>query len=505
MVIKLSKIIDKATLPLIFKNIYNLETNEFSIDSNKDFNFVKIETQKNIDTILKIDILQSGFYAALTLLPPINIESRMDKNTIIRIIIEDYKIEEKFINHQILDILLDNYNNNILVFREIFADGVPPKKGTNVSIKVYFDLETSKPKVLANGQVNFKDLKQYVFVKEGDILLKKTLPIEGTPGVSVNGKDLPPPPVKNKEINALDGVIVSEDGTTYTATYAGQLLFYNDKITINPFLTITGNLDYKSGNIVFGGTVDVTGDALAGFSINAENIIIQGIYEDAILKAKNSISIKTGIKGKNKKGEIIANGNVFSRYAENANINTFGDVEIEKYCHNSDIIANNIICESGTSVVVGGHLIATTEIRITNAGSKGSNDMLLHAGVSPNHRKEAEKLVIEIDKLKKSMNEMRAILSKLDLTDVNITNNPKVKKILDAIKVLKNRLPAIQEKYNEHKKKSINIDAIIIISGTIHPGVTIKFVDSLMIVPIEMSKVKFYYDKLSSEIKFVNL
>ena len=505
MVIKLSKIIDKATLPLIFRNIYNLEANEFTIDSSKDYNFVKIDTEKNIDTILKIDILQSGFYAALTLLPPINIETRMDKTAIINIITEDYKIEEKYINDKILDTLLESYNNNILVFREIFADGVPPKRGTNVSIKVYFDLEISKPKVLANGQVNFKDLKQYVFVKEGDILLKKTHPVEGTPGVSVNGKELPPPPVKNKEITALSGVTVSEDGTTYTAAYAGQLLFYNDNITINPFLTITGNLDYKSGNIVFGGTVDVTGDALAGFSINADNIIIQGIYEDAILKAENSISIKTGIKGKDKKGEIVAKGDVFSRYAENAKINTFGDAEIEKYCYNSDIVANRIICDSSSSVVVGGKLIATTEIRLFNAGSKGSNDMLLHAGISPTHKKEAEILITEIDKLNKSMNEMKAVLSKLDLTDPNIINNPKVKKILDAIKVLKTRLPAIQEKYNEHKKKSVNIDAIITINGVIHPGVTIKFIDSFMTVPTEMSKVKFYYDKLSSEIKFVNL
>lgn len=505
MVIKLSKIIDKATLPLIFKNIYNLEGNEFTIDSNKDFNFVKIDTEKSIETILKIDILQSGFYAALTLLPPINIETRMDKQTIIRIIIDDYKIEEKFINDQILDTLLESYNNNILVFREIFADGVPPKKGTNVSIKVYFDLEISKPKVLPNGQVNFKDLKQYVFVKEGDILLKKTHPIEGIPGVSVNGKDLPPPPVKDREINALSGVTISEDGTTYTAAYAGQLLFYNNNITINPFLTITGNLDYKSGNIVFGGTVDVTGDALAGFSIDAENIIIQGIYEDAILKAENSISIKTGIKGKNKKGEIVAKGNVFSRYAENANINTLSEAEIEKYCYNSDIVADRIICDSSSSVVVGGNLIATTEIRLFNAGSKGSNDMLLQAGISLIHKKEAEKLITEIDKSNKSMNEMKSILSKLDLTDANIINNPKVKKILDAIKILKTRLPAIQEKYNEHKKKSINIEAIITINGTIHQGVTIKLMDSSMIIPIEMSKVKFFYDKLNSEIKFENL
>jgi len=505
MLITVSKNISDKDLDSIAKKMYGIDPKQYDIVQTDTGYALDTTTDKICNTLMRVDILPTELSATITLLPPINTDIYLLRENITNTLTEEYSLHKEFIDYKSIDLLYEKYIKNIIIFKETIATGKPPINGTNVSIKTFFDMNTAKTKILPNGKVDFKNLNNHVFVKKDDILLKRIPPTEGTPGKTVVGKDITPTPGRDKEITILEGVQTNANNTEYHATISGQIIFYNDKISVNPLLEIRGNLDYKSGNIVFTGTVDVSGDALTGFSIKANDIIIQGIYEDAVLEATNSIIIKTGIKGKNKKGSIKAGSDVITRYSENANITARGNIEIDKYCLNSTLTANRIICKEKDSMTSGGVLTALREMHLFNVGSKGSNETTLQVGISLANVHKAEQLNIEVAKVKASFSHMKDAISKLNLNDPNVVNNPKIKKILETMAILKNRLPMLTDKCTEYKNRSYDKSAIISVEGTIVAGVKVKIIDSQMVLTSDMNKVKFYYDKATSEIKFTNL
>lgn len=505
MLINVLKPLSDKDIESIARKMYLFEPKEYTIVEGTTGYSIDTPTERIFNTIMYVDILSTGLSATITLLPPINTDLSLSKENIINTLTNDRSIQKDLIDYEILDHLYEEYMHNTIIFKELIATAKPPINGVDVSIKLFFDMSISKPKILPNGKVDYKTLNNYVFAKEGDMLLKRTPPTMGTVGKTVLGADINPVPGRDKEITALEGVTVNDDQTEYSASTAGQIIFYNDKIFVSPLLEIRGNLDYKSGNIVFKGTVDISGDALAGFSIKADDIIIQGIYEDAVLEATNSVIIKTGIKGKSKKGSIKAGTDVISRYAENANITAYGNIEIEKYCLNSTLTASTIICNEKNSMTSGGSLTALKEIQLFNVGSKGSNDMSLQVGISLANVNKADQLHIEISKVTTSLNQMKDVLSKINLSDPAVVNNPKIKKILEAMAILKKRFPLLTDRYNDYKRLSYDKSATITVEGNIVAGVKIRISDSQLILTSDMSNVKFYYDKESKEISFMSL
>ena len=98
-----------------------------------------------------------------------------------------------------------------------------------------------------------------------------------------------------------------------------------------PRLQIDGDVDMRIGNIRVEGNIHITGNVQSGFIIEADDIIVDGIVENAELKARNTIVIRRGIKGIISKGFVKAGGNVYIGYGENARILKGGELSIEKY------------------------------------------------------------------------------------------------------------------------------------------------------------------------------
>ena len=79
----------------------------------------------------------------------------------------------------------------------------------------------------------------------------------------------------------------------------GEATFINDKINVETVYTINGDIDLKTGNQFFLGTIIVIGNVEDGFSVKATgNIEVRGNVGKAELSAEGDVIVHQGITGK---------------------------------------------------------------------------------------------------------------------------------------------------------------------------------------------------------------
>lgn len=84
------------------------------------------------------------------------------------------------------------YNQNILI-----AQGLKPVNGIDESFVLLFKTNRDlKPKINEDGSADFYNLEIVENVTKGQVLCKFTPAVEGTDGISVNGKTVPHIPGK---------------------------------------------------------------------------------------------------------------------------------------------------------------------------------------------------------------------------------------------------------------------------------------------------------------------
>ena len=304
----------------------------------------------------------------------------------------------------------------------------------------------------------------------------------------------------DRQVEVVDGVYANLEKTEFRSKYNGHIILSGDTITVLPLLQIDGDVDMRIGNIRFEGTIHITGNVQSGFIIEADDIIVDGIVENAELKARNTIVIRRGIKGIISKGFVKAGGNVSIGYGENARISTGGELSIEKYCYNSTIEANSIIANGKDTIINGGEIKAFSTIKVSKIGSKSSGRMEVALGYSPLLQAKAEKVKVEITQLSDSISRISEALSKLNISDPKIQNNPKVKMLIDSADAFKRRLQLLEKKYNDLNSKSVCDAPRITVEDTIYPGVELKILGVSRIIKSEMTRVEFTYNEYAREI-----
>lgn len=121
---------------------------------------------------------------------------------------------------------------------------------------------------------------------------------KGEDGFSVTGEILKAEDGKELKITVSENV-VRRDNNFYTII--DGLLEYNFDgenvvIKVSNVYVVNGNVDFKTGNIEFPGSIIVSGEIMSGFSVvSGENVIAKVISGD--VKANGNIIVKEGIIG----------------------------------------------------------------------------------------------------------------------------------------------------------------------------------------------------------------
>jgi len=390
------------------------------------------------------------------------------------------------------------YNERVLV-----AEGQKPVNGTDGRIVYNFETETNKIRLKEiDGKVDYKELNKINNVVEGQMLAKIIPPQRGANGHTVTGKVLPAKDGKTATLEVGNNVKLSEDGTQAIASANGQVLVIGGKITVEPVYTVNGNVDLKSGNVLFLGSVMVKGNVEDGFAVKAAgNIEIHGSVGKCELDAEGDIIVRQGINGKST-GLIRAGGSIWSKFIENTNVEASGHVVVSDGIINSVVNCDKkIICRGKRASIVGGSLRATEIITAKTLGSIAGMETILEVGNDPKTKAQHEDLLNRKLTAEKSLEEIK----------LNILTLEKAKKV-------KKTLPEDKEKFlatmiRQKKEVEANIEEIlddikdvesylaqlksngkISASGKVFPGVKVLIKDAPLEVRNDFKAVTFVYE-----------
>ena len=284
------------------------------------------------------------------------------------------------------------------------AEGIPPKPGTDASVKYYFDIDHLKVGgAKAGGAVDFKDRGEIPHVKKGDLLAEKTPMIKGQPGIDVYGNPIPAPETRDMRLRCGGGAELAEDGLKVFAKTHGQpKCSFGGKISVFSEYKISGDVGLATGHIDFDGNVDVAGAVQDGFRVRGGSLKAKEILK-ADIEVTGDVRVSGGIIG----ARIRARGEVKAKYIENANIEVFGDVIAEKDIIGSEILASGA-CKVVRGKIISSMITAKQGIVAQDIGTQISKPCRLKAGAQDHIEKEVKGIHHALSRRRERLEELRS-------------------------------------------------------------------------------------------------
>ncbi|MDR2730965.1 MAG: FapA family protein [Treponema sp.] len=297
------------------------------------------------------------------------------------------------------------------------AEGLKPVNGKDAYIHYFFETDQTQIKLKegTNGRVNFKELNIIQNVVQNQPLAKKVPPEDGVDGKTVTGKILPARAGSDIPLPVGTNVHTNDDNDTIISDINGQVIVANGKINVEPVLTVEGDVNLKTGNIIFLGTVVITGNVEDTFSVKAAgNIEIRGTVSKAELDAEGDIIIYQGINGKGG-GKVRAGRSIWSRFLENANVEAGNMVVVTDGIINSNVDAiKSIVCMGKRASIMGGRIRAGEEINAKVLGNSTSGtETICEVGFDPHSKLELERFLALKTKSEGELEAMRLDLQTL--------------------------------------------------------------------------------------------
>jgi len=374
------------------------------------------------DSMASVDVDDSEMRVYVTVIPPG--ENGAD------LTVDAYKslLVQNRVYHGVKeDVLTEQADKPIYREKVEVAEGTRAVNGKDAYIHYNFETDQTKIRLKegTNGRVNFKELNIIQNVVQNQVLAKKMPPEDGIDGKTVTGKILPARSGNDIPLPVGTNVHVGDDDDSIVSNINGQVILAGGKINVEPVLTVEGDVNLKTGNIIFLGTVIITGNVEDGFSVKAAgNIEVKGTVSKAELDAEGDIIIYQGINGKSA-GKIRAGRSLWSRFIENANVEVGNMVVVTDGIINSNVDAiKSIICQGKRANIMGGRLRAGEEINAKVLGNSTSGtETICEVGFDPHSKIELERLM---DVKSTSEDELDTI--KLDLQ--TLINTKKQRKTL---------------------------------------------------------------------------
>ncbi|MDR0386509.1 MAG: FapA family protein [Treponema sp.] len=389
------------------------------------------------------------------------------------------------------------YKENVQV-----AEGSPPVHGRDSYLRYNFEIDQNRVHIreAVDGRVDFKELNIIQNVVEGQPLAKKILPEKGTAGRTVTGKPLPAKSGKDLPLPLGNNVRIANDGVTVIADMNGQVVLTSGKIHVDPIYVVPGNVDIKTGNIIFLGNVIINGNVEDGFSVKAAgNIEVNGTVEKAELDAEGDIIVHQGITGKST-GKIKTGRSLWARFIENATVEAGNMVVVSDGIINSQVDADKrIICQGKRAHIVGGRLRATEEINAKIIGSPtGGSETICEVGFDPKSKEQMDKYFSRRDFLEKELEEIQLNLQTLIALKKQHQSLPEDKEaylqeLMDERQELTEELRQVNEEVEKLQQflHGLRNRGKISASARVYPGVKITIRDAKEDVRSEYRAVTF--------------
>jgi uncharacterized protein (DUF342 family) len=393
---------------------------------------------------IKIDISQDHMKAFAVFIPPKPGGRDLEvQDVVYELKKEDivYGIKEAEIGKALME---EHYNEPVLV-----AQGDPPVKGADAKIIYHVRIEKNiRLKEDSQGRIDYRDLNLIENVVVGQLLAEKTQPERGKYGRNLFNQPLEAKDGIDIELVPGKGTILSEDKTKLTAEVNGQVVFLEGKINVETVYKVNGDVNMKTGNITFLGSIIVTGNIEDNFQIKASgNIEIYGTVQKAVIEADGDIIIRQGVTGRDEARIISSNGNVIARFIQDAIVITDKDVVVQEVIMNSNVSAGGkIVCNGKKAYITGGILRAGKLVHAKYIGSKSYTTTEIIVGYNPKLLKQKEDYLKNrnesIDKKEKLQKTMNTMIARRESDPASFTeeNKKHMEKLEAGIKKLEKRV-----------------------------------------------------------------
>jgi uncharacterized protein (DUF342 family) len=387
----------------------------------------------------------------------------------------------------------------------LMAEGSRPQNGRDSYIQYNFETDKNRHqlKEAADGRVNFKELGLIQNVVAGQPLARKLPPEPGQPGRTVTGKVIPARNGKDMPTPMGRNVHMADDGATLIADINGLVTFIGGKINVEEIFTVPGDVDLKTGNVMFLGTVIVQGNVEDGFSVKASgNIEVRGSVGKCEIVAEGDIIIHQGVAGKGG-GTVQAGKNIWSKFIENTTVEAGENVIVSDGLINTTIVANKkIICQGKRAAIVGGKYRACEEINAKTLGSPvGGTETILEVGYDPKSKEKMDGLQAQALQIKRQAEELDKNIATLNATKKQRKTLPEDKEALlqdyvlrreelvAEVRGLAKEIESIQSYLN-----GLKIKGRISASGRVYPGVKLVIKDVREDIKTEQKAITFYLE-----------
>ena len=345
------------------------------------------KTSKKI-TVLLVEIIplvtisRNKMEASLTLYPPVSGVPELNTADLYEILIEN---NVRFgLSHEHLDSLLKRCKKETTFFQnETIAHGLLPLNGKDSFLRFAIEVGPLPGKLLGNGKIDFRERKMFVGVTKGQTIATRVPATIGTPGINVEGDEIPQDPGKDIPVTVSDDAEYDKESGVIRAKHGGILSLVNENsIKVCAKQLISGNIDYHTGNIESHDAVEIGGTILPGFTVYTNgDLLLGGNARSATINCHGNLVIKGGIIGEKCRARV--KGDADLRFIEHGRLRAKGKVIIRKQAYYSRIMADNEVHCAELSQIMAGVLIGGGSLNLGNVGSPNAPPAMLAAGVAP--------------------------------------------------------------------------------------------------------------------------
>ncbi|MDC5705666.1 FapA family protein [Vibrio europaeus] len=279
-------------------------------------------------------------------------------------------------------------------FTQAVAKGKNPTQG--VDAKFVPLVEDPTKQVLApkasdeDGKVDMLNLGETITVAENDPLMKRLPATKGKPGITVQGKIIPPKPGNDSVLKAGKGTKVSPDNPNLLiAEVSGMPILKERGVDVEDALCLP-TIGVSTGHVKFKGNVVVFGNIESDMVVRTTgSLTVGGFIESADVQAQGDIEVAKGIIGHNvsedeKKSCVVkSGGSITANYAQFSELQAANDITLAVHCMSNELRCghNLVVCDanekqgtlSGGSAKVGG------KVTCVNLGVEGDTATHVHA------------------------------------------------------------------------------------------------------------------------------
>lgn len=427
----------------------------------------------------------------------------------VRELLEEAGVIFNIDNNLAAGITKDLFDGRRLEPEYLLAKGKEPVDGQDGELI----LRTKKPEdvILSSEDLTQVDYRVYkrkmlALAEEDRPVAMVISPTKGFDGMDVYGNVIPGR--DGKEVELRLGQNVERQGRKLISKIDGLITYKknNDDVIdfdISEVYYVDGDVDFRTGNVDFPGSVMVKGVIKAGFEVTAKNEVVANTIRGKVV-AGGSVVSKQGIIGGTKMAEIKSGGSVYAKFMQFAEVITGDSVFVKRSILSSVIYAQGEVNVEGTpGSIVGGNLYVSkgVEAKVLGSESYVKTEIAVYTSAQD---------VMLLRNVVERRFEVSKTLTKIDTylgANRNIPEDDKAKRDQQAKLMIKREqlrrelLEINKELKSLQKLLTKPVDAVVHASKRVWPEVRVSLSGKYMLIKNEKQKSTFFYDKAEETIE----